>query len=191
MSVARLTRHKGIDTAIHALAQLAPEYPNLAYAVVGSGADLPSLEKLSHALGVADRVRFLAQVPDADLPALYNCAEVYLGLSRLMDERVEGFGISLVEAAACGLPVVAGDSGGISEAVRDGVTGLLVKADQPGAAALAVRRLLDDRQLGLRLGREGRRAVEDYYNWNRVAANVAEIGHEYGVLRRPSLPDAR
>ena len=53
---------------------------------------------------MADRVRFLTDVPDRDLPAIYNCAEVYLGVSRLMEQRVEGFGISIAEASACGIP---------------------------------------------------------------------------------------
>ena len=93
----------------------------------------------------ADRVRFLTDVPDRDLPAIYNCAEVYLGVSRLMEQRVEGFGISIAEASACGVPVVAGRSGGIPEAVRDGETGLLVDAERArggerGAAPPARRR---------------------------------------------------
>ena len=111
-------------------------------------------------LGVADRVRFLTDVPDRDLPALYNGAEVYLGVSRLMEQRVEGFGISLAEASACGVPVVAGRSGGIPEAVRDGETGVLVDAERPEAVAEALGRLLDDPALRARLGAAGRRAVE-------------------------------
>jgi phosphatidylinositol alpha-1,6-mannosyltransferase len=195
LSVARLTRHKGIDTGIQVLARLAADYPDLAYAVVGSGEELPALQRLAGALGVGERVRFLANVPDADLPGLYNCAEIYLGLSRLLDERVEGFGISLVEASASGLPVLAGRAGGIPDAVSDGKTGLLVDADLPDAVVPALRRLLDDRALGTRLGKAGREAVESYYNWDRVTADLARIGRELGrtwpEVRPPSLPDAR
>jgi phosphatidylinositol alpha-1,6-mannosyltransferase len=180
ISVARLTRHKGIDTALQVLAQLAPLYPDLGYAVVGSGDYLATLERLSRSLGVADRTRFLTRVPNADLPALYNCGEVYLGLSRLLDERVEGFGISLVEASASGLPVIAGNSGGVSDAVRDGETGILVDPEHPEDIAAAVRQLLDDSRAASDLGAAGRRAVERYYNWDRVAADVAAIGRECG-----------
>lgn len=180
LSVARLTRHKGIDVALMALAQLCKDHADIGYVVVGAGDDLPALEALARSLSVSDRVRFLTEVPDRDLPALYNCAEIYLGLSRELDQRVEGFGISLVEAAGCGLPVVAGRSGGVSESVREGETGLLVNPERPEEVALAVRSLLEDRAWAHRLGAGGRRAVEGYYNWPRVAADVARIGQELG-----------
>lgn len=184
LSVSRLTRHKGIDTALHALARLRSREPSLRYAVVGSGEDQAALETEARELGVADRVRFLTDVPDRDLPALYNCAEIYLGVSRLMEQRVEGFGISLAEASACGVPVIAGRSGGIPEAVRDGETGLLVEAEQAEAVAEAVTRLLNDAALRARFGAAGRRAVEEYFNWDRVTADLVRIGHELGAAQR-------
>jgi phosphatidylinositol alpha-1,6-mannosyltransferase len=190
LSVARLTRHKGIDTGIVALAQLAAEYPDLGYAIAGSGDELPALKELAAALGVADRVRFLANVPDEDLPGLYNCAEVYLGLSRLMNQRVEGFGISLLEAGACGIPVVATRTGGIPEAVRDGESGILVDPDHPEQVAATVRMLLNDRSLAQRFGAGGRSAVERYYNWDRVSTDIARLGRRFGkpALRKVSRP---
>jgi phosphatidylinositol alpha-1,6-mannosyltransferase len=184
VSVARLTRHKGIDTALQALARLGPRYPDLRYAVVGTGEERAVLEAEARDLGVADRVRFLTDVPDRDLPAIYNCAEIYLGVSRLMEQRVEGFGISLTEASACGVPVIAGRSGGIPAAVRDGETGLLVDAARADVVAEAVGGLLDDPALRLRLGAAGRRAVESHYNWDRVTAELRRIGHELGAAAR-------
>ena len=180
LSVARLSRHKGIDTALQALSLLRSRYPDLRYAVVGTGEEQEALAAEARELGVADRVRFLTNVPDRDLPALYNTAEVYLGVSRLMEQRVEGFGISLAEASACGVPVVAGRSGGIPAAVRDGETGLLVDAERPEAVAEALARLLDDAALRARLGAAGRRAVESHYNWDRVTRDLVRIGRELG-----------
>jgi len=181
LSVARLTRHKGIDTVLRAVARLRDEVPDLGYLVVGSGDDLSRLQQLAEELGVADRVRFLTQVPDRDLPPLYNCATLYLGVSRQMAQRVEGFGIALVEASACGLPVIAGRTGGIPDAVRDGETGVLVDAESPDIVASEIRRLLDDPAAAQRLGAAGRRAVETHYNWDRVVADLTRIGHEFGV----------
>ena len=181
LSVARLSRHKGIDTSLQALARLRDRYPDLQYAVVGTGEDQEALAAEARTLGVTDRVRFLTDVPDRDLPALYNCAEIYLGVSRLMEQRVEGFGISLAEASACGVPVVAGRSGGIPAAVRDGETGLLVDAERVEAVVEAVGRLLEDPALRARLGAAGRRAVERHYNWDRVTAELVRIGHELGA----------
>jgi phosphatidyl-myo-inositol dimannoside synthase len=157
--------------------------------VVGSGEELASLQKLALTLGIADRVQFLTGVPDADLPALYNCAEVYLGLSRLLDQRVEGFGISLVEAASCGIPVLAGRSGGIPEAVHDGETGLLVDPELTQQVEGALQRLLDDPAMRARLGGAGRREVERFYNWDRVAGDLARLGAHYGRAPRVSQGD--
>jgi phosphatidylinositol alpha-1,6-mannosyltransferase len=184
LSVARLTPHKGIDTGLRVLSRLRERYPDLGYAVVGSGDQLSNLKGLAERLGLTDRVRFLTSLPDGDLPAVYNCAEVYLGLSRLTDQAAEGFGISLVEASASGVPVLAGRSGGIPEAVRDGETGLLVDAEDPEEVGRVLSSLLGDRPLAQRLGAGGRRAVASYYNWDRVTADLASIGHELGVVPR-------
>jgi phosphatidylinositol alpha-1,6-mannosyltransferase len=187
ITVARLAAHKGIDTGLHILAALHRDVPDLRYLVVGSGVKQQELERLARDLGVADRVRFLTNVPDGDLPALYNAADIYLGLSRPAELMVEGFGISLVEASASGLPVIAGSGGGIPDAVRDGETGLLVDATSPGPGLAAVRRLLDDPELCRRMGAAGRHAVETHYNWDRVAADVLRIGRAVAGRRAARL----
>ncbi len=126
---------------------------------MGSGIKQPLLEGLARNLGVMDRVRFLTGVPDADLPALYNCAEIYLGLSRPAELLIEGFGISLSEASACGIPVVGGMAGGIPDAVRDGETGILVDSTDLHAVVDVVRSLLTDGALRRRPGRGQRRSA--------------------------------
>jgi phosphatidylinositol alpha-1,6-mannosyltransferase len=178
LTVARLAAHKGIDTGLHVLAALRDEVPDLRYAIVGSGVKQSELERLARDLGVADRVRFLTGVPDRDLPAIYNAAEIYLGLSRPAELMAEGFGIALTEASACGLPVIGGSAGGIPDAVREGETGLLVDASHLEPVLAAVRLLLENRELARSMGAAGRRAVETHYNWDRVAADVIAIGRE-------------
>ena len=191
LSVARLAAEKGLDTGMRVLADLRASHPDLRYLIViaGSSEPLPEFEQAAERLGVRDRVHFLSRVPDADLPAVVNVGSVFLGLSRRTEIWEEGFGIALAEAAACGLPVVAGRSGGTGETVGEGETGLLVDSTTHLEAVTAVRTLLDGPALARRLGAAGRTAVERVYNWDRVAVDLARIGEEFGV--RPAPAPAR
>jgi phosphatidyl-myo-inositol dimannoside synthase len=175
LTVARLVPHKGIDTALGVLAALAPAFADLGYAVAGDGPDLDRLRARAAALGVAGRVRFLGPVPDALLPPLYAAAEVYLGLSREDGLGAEGFGIALADAAAAGLPVVAGRSGGTADAVRHGETGWRVDPADPAEAVDAVGALLRDPERARALGRAGRALAEAELNWDRVARRLVEL----------------
>ena len=188
LTVARLEWHKGIDTVIKALPAVRAAHPGTRYVVAGVGDRGPHLEQLARDMGLADAVRFLGAVPDADLPALYNAADLYVGASRLHDLLAEGFGISLVEASACGLAVVGGRSGGVPDAVRDGETGILVNPDDPQAVAAGINQLLGDDDLRKRLGAAGRKAVETFYNWDRVARDLIQID---AAFRLPGRPAAR
>ena len=176
LSVARLEPYKGIDVSLQAVARLRKQGVPVGYCVVGVGKKRAEFKKLAASLGIADAVRFVGSVPDGDLPALYNSAAAYLGVSRKTDRsRVEGFGIALAEASACWLPVIAGKSGGLAEAVQDGETGFVVEPDDPDAVATALQRVLADQLLARRLGQAGRKAVETYYNWDRVIKDLREI----------------
>ncbi len=183
ITVARLVTHKGQDVGIQALARLRPEFPELRYVLVGEGPEEERLRSLADSLGVADRVVFAGVLKDAELPEAYATATVYLGASRVdRDIDVEGFGISFIEAAACGLPTVAGDSGGVRSAVRDGETGLLVSPTDVGAIAGAIELLLRDDAMRTSMGRAGRAAVETHYNWERVARDTRQLARD--VTRR-------
>ena len=122
-------------------------------------------------------VRLLGRVEDERLPSLYGCADVFAMLcrNRWGGLEQEGFGIVFLEAAACGIPQVAGDSGGASEAVVDGDTGFVVRRPQEGAAVAAVlSRLLDDADLRRRQGREARARAERDYAYDVLAARLDE-----------------
>ncbi|HEY7530520.1 MAG TPA: glycosyltransferase family 4 protein [Gemmatimonadota bacterium] len=173
LTVARLMPRKGVDRTLEAVAQLAAELPDLVYVVAGDGPQRPELERRASAPDLAGRVRLLGDVEDPDVPALHRLADVFLLPSRREPgDEVEGFGMSLVEASASGLPVIGGRSGGVPEAVREGETGLLVDGDDPRSIAAALRRLLEDPELRRRLGHAGRREVERTLNWDRAAAEA-------------------
>src|SRR5579862_4474632 len=160
LTVARLVPHKGQDTVIRALTLL----PDVHYTIVGDGPDRSRLETIAREESVADRVTFAGALSDENIANAYASADVYVGLSREEGVQAEGFGISFVEAAASGVPSVAGRSGGVASAVRDGETGILVPPTDPAAAAAAIRRLLDDRALRDTMCHAARRAVESHYN---------------------------
>jgi phosphatidylinositol alpha-1,6-mannosyltransferase len=191
LTVARLVPHKGQDVAIQALAALAPEVPALRYLLVGGGHDRARLEALARSFGVGDRVVFAGMLTDDEIAEAYATATVYVGPSRLdRGINVEGFGISFIEAAASGTPSVAGDSGGVRSAVRDGETGFVVPPESVDAVTAALRTLLGDRARRDAMGRAARAAVEAHYNWARVGRETRAFAEQV-VAPRLALRDAK
>jgi len=176
LTVARLVPHKGQDMGIRALSMLAREFPTLRYILVGEGPDESRLRALAQELGVASRVGFVGAMRDDELPDAYATATIYLGASRVDKEvSVEGFGISFLEAAASGIPSVAGDSGGVRSAVRDGETGIVVPPTDADAIVEAIQSLLLNPARRAQMGKAARHAVETHYNWDRVAKETREF----------------
>lgn len=180
VSISRLVPRKGFDTAIRAAAILRRSRPNLVLAISGGGRDEVRLRSLVDQLDAP--VRFLGRVANDDLPALYGCADVYTMLcrNRWGGLEQEGFGIVFLEAAACEVPQVAGDSGGAEDAVIDGVTGVMVRrADDPREAAKAFERLLDDPGLRRSMGQAGRLRAVDEFSYDGLAER---LGASLGAL---------
>jgi phosphatidylinositol alpha-1,6-mannosyltransferase len=150
----RLVERKGLADLFAALAAV----PAVDRLVVAGPGDRAPWERMAEAAGVAGRVTFLGYVTPAELPPLYRAADLFAGPSRDARSRddVEGFGIVYLEASASGLPVLATHTGGIPEAVEDGVGGILVPPRDPAALAGAWRRLAADDALRRRLGAGGR-----------------------------------
>lgn len=179
LTVGRLVRRKGHDTVLRALPRVLERLPDCVYLVAGDGPERGRLEALSRRLGLAGHVRFLGRVSDDDLPGLYAASDLFCMVSRNLGGRdVEGFGIVYIEAAACGLPSVAGDEGGPAEAVLHGETGLLVPARSPSAVADAALSLLSDPARRRALGEAARRRALTHFSWDRVAREFEELLRE-------------
>ncbi|NBN89645.1 MAG: glycosyltransferase [Actinobacteria bacterium] len=164
VGVSRLVPRKGFDTAIAAVARMARTRPNLELVIAGAGRDEGRLARIARDRGAP--VRFLGRVSFEELPLLYGCADVFTMLcrNRWLGLEQEGFGIVFLEAAACGVPQVAGASGGAAEAVEDGVTGLVVDdPDNVDRVVDAFEQMLADDESRLAMGRAAReRAVADF-----------------------------
>jgi phosphatidylinositol alpha-1,6-mannosyltransferase len=181
LTVARIVkanRYKGHDVVLAALARVVQAVPNIAYVIVGSGDDFGYLDSLARKFGVRESVIFAGFVPDAELPLYYNACDVFVMCSR--EERgrrgvlAEGFGIAFLEASACGKPVIGGHSGGVPEAIRDGITGFLVNPNDAGELAGKILRVLQEPVLAETLGRNGRQWIESEMNWGRGARELGE-----------------
>ena len=186
LTVARLCardRYKGVDQALRACAELRRRGVAFRYRIVGEGDDRGWLEALARSLGVGDAVEFCGALPEDQLLAAYDGCAVFLLASREERQRrglgFEGFGIVLLEAAARGKAVVAGRSGGIPDAVEEGVTGVLVDPTAPAAIADELARLMQDGEMASRMGQAGRRRVLDEYNWDHAAAQVRAVHEEF------------
>jgi phosphatidyl-myo-inositol dimannoside synthase len=173
VSVSRLVPRKGFDTAIRAVARLGRTRPDLLLVIAGGGRDDERLRRLAEELDAP--VRFLGRVPHADLPALYGCGDVFAMLcrNRWGGLEQEGFGIVFVEAAACGVAQVAGDSGGAAEAVADGETGIVIRdPENVQSVADAFASLLDDDALRLQMGEQSRRRVLAEFSYDVLAQRL-------------------
>lgn len=170
LSVGRLAAKKGLHHLLDALATLAPGMPGLALTLVGDGPVRPALEEQAARLGLEGRVRFLGMRPNAELPDLFAGADLFV-VPSIIDETGdrEGLPVSILEAAASGVPVVASDVGGISDFIEDGVTGLLVPPGDVEALARAILRLSGDTALASAVATAARARVESGFTWDSVS----------------------
>ena len=173
VSVSRLVPRKGMDTLIRAAARLGRTEPDLVVAIAGSGRDRRRLEGLVASTGAP--VRLLGRVPEELLPGLYGAGDVFAMLcrSRWGGLEQEGFGIVFLEAAAAGVPQVAGESGGAAEAVAHERTGLVM--GRPDAVERVVRTLSDllgDEKRRAEMGREARRRAEAEFSYDVLARRL-------------------
>jgi phosphatidyl-myo-inositol dimannoside synthase len=174
VSVSRLVPRKGMDVLVDAAAALAPSFPALTVAVAGAGRDRARLERRIAATRAP--VRMLGELSADELPRFYGVGDVFVMAcrDRWAGLEQEGFGMVFLEAAACGVPQVAGRSGGADEAVVDGETGIVVGDPRdPGRVAGALRRMLSDEALRRSMGTAARRRAEKNFAWDLLAPRLA------------------
>ena len=174
VTVGNITRRKGQDLVVRSLTD--PRLADLHYAVVGLPTTADRLVALASDLGVADRVHVLGALPGSALRGAYNAADVFAMTSRHDDAGdFEGYGISVIEAALCGRPAVVTSGSGLTEAVADGETGLVVEYEHPGAIADALADLLHDDARRESLGRDAEHRARLQNDWSRLIERFVPI----------------
>ncbi len=177
LTVGRLNERKGHDTVIQAMPRILSEVPDAIYLIVGDGLNRDNLQALTQQIGLEKSVIFAGEVPDEALPAYYQLATVFTMISRQPpgSHEVEGFGIVYLEANACGLPVVAGRSGGVSDAVVDGKTGFLVDPFSVEEVATAMIQLLNHPQLCKQFAETGKKRALEAFSWQQSSQKLQTL----------------
>jgi phosphatidylinositol alpha-1,6-mannosyltransferase len=177
VSVGRLVHRKGQDVLIEAMPAIIEEVPDAHLLMIGEGPYRGYLETRVKSLGIQERVTFIGRIQYADLPEYICVGDIFVmpSRSRLAGLEVEGLGIVYLEASACGLPVIAGNSGGAPDAVLEGETGLVVDGTRKEEVAAATVELLLDSERSKAMGVRGREWIIREWRWDMWAIRFAEL----------------
>jgi len=188
LTVGGLVERKGHDMVIKALKKVQKDILNIHYMIAGTGIYQEDLKKMTYQLGLESFVTFIGYVEDIDLPYFYNLCDCFIMTSREALGTVEGLGMVFIEAAACGKPCIAGRSGGMGEAVVDGVTGETIDSEDVDDIAKSILRLFSNGETAREYGRAGRELVKKEFSWNTYYQRVGGVlkAHGQGVGREAS-----
>lgn len=176
LTVGNLTRRKGQEVVIKALPEVKLHYPTVRYLLAGLPTEKERLVQLASELNVQDNVHFLGNVDHNRLRELYQACDLFLMTSqRLPNGDVEGFGISVIEAALCAKPAIVSRESGLAEAVEDGVTGICVPEKDPKATAAAVVGLLTDTEQRESMGMKAYERARASFTWETVGKSYFEV----------------
>ena len=175
LTVGALQKRKGQDMMIRALPAVRRKFPNVLYAIVGEGWEHAYLEQVAREQGVTDVVQFLGMPNDDRLIECYQQCDVFALPNRQVGWDFEGFGIVLLEAQACGRPVITGRSGGTAETIEPFETGMLIPCDEPEPLAEAVCELLDSADRAAYMGARGRERAVARFDWTVVTRQACDV----------------
>jgi len=167
ITVARMVEGKGFPHLINALPEILKKVPNLVWLVVGDGPKSKEIFEMIQKKSLQNVVRFLGSIDTTQLVKYYHLADLFVLLTHKDENHEEGWGTVFLEAAACGLPVVAGRVGGVEEAVLHNQTGLIVDTYQSQKVAEDIIKLLTNEELSKQLGEAARLRVVDNFRWEK------------------------
>ncbi|MBU2250135.1 glycosyltransferase family 4 protein, partial [Patescibacteria group bacterium] len=172
LSIGRLVKRKGVLEVIESLPEVFKKVPNLVYVIVGSGVEINNLQAKISELKLSDKVIIITDVDNQEKNNWLNLCDIFIMPTKNINGDFEGFGIVYLEANIAGKPVIAGDSGGVEDAVIDNFNGLLVDSENLDQIANAIIKLAKDLSLRQKLGEQGRqRAIKDF-NWQKQTNKI-------------------
>ncbi len=175
LTVGRLQKRKGHDVSILSLMHLKNKFPNILYAIAGSGEEQEYLQNMVAENKLNEHVQFLGEVDDEILLKCYQQCDLFILANREVDGDIEGFGMVLVEAQSCGKPVIAGDSGGTHETMIPGKTGLIVDCCDPQLLADAIFQLLKDPENRKFMSQSAVKWVNENFDWKSLVLKAEEL----------------
>jgi phosphatidylinositol alpha-1,6-mannosyltransferase len=175
LTVGRLQKRKGHDMVIRALRQIRETVPDILYAIVGDGEERKTLEDIATAEGVCGNVQFCDELDDAKLIKCYQQCDLFVLANRQVGEDIEGFGIVLLEAQACGRAVIAGRSGGTAETMRIPESGCVLNCEHPKEIASVVAQLLAAPSRLEAMGAAGRAWATTQFDWSKLAMQASSL----------------
>lgn len=176
LTVARLDIHKGHDLVIKVLPRVVENFPDVYYYIVGDGPERTYLENLVLERNLKQRVIFVGYVSEKEIIDFYRACEIFVMPSReIREDLVEGFGITLVEAAACEKVVIGGRSGGVSDAVLDGISGILIDPQNEEELFLVLDKFLSNKEINKQFSIQARKWVEKERTWEISASKIKKV----------------
>lgn len=178
LTVARLDERKGHDYVIRAVSELRTAHPEIRYIIVGKGREEQSLRNLVKELDLGEQVIFAGYVPDADLPKYYNLSDIFILLNRqsIANEQLrgdyEGFGIVFLEASACAKPVIAGNFGGIYDAVDNQKSGYIIDGTDIKTITNTIKSLITNPALRKKIGEYGLERAQKHFDWKIISKKI-------------------
>lgn len=176
ISTSRLTPKNGMDYLIKATAKLLKEDFNLHLIIIGEGYQREELRYLIKKLKIEDKVRILGYIPHEEIPEYLNLSDLFVRPS--LDE---GFGISFIEAMACQIPVIGTDVGGIPDIIENGKNGFMVAPKNVDELSNAIKKVLEDSSLKMRIAEAGYKTVKEKFTWEIVLKKMDELYKNMGV----------
>ncbi|MFH1326333.1 MAG: glycosyltransferase family 4 protein [Candidatus Falkowbacteria bacterium] len=172
LQVGRLVKRKGVDKALEAMLQVLNEVPDLMYIIIGDGPEISNIQyQISN---IKNHVILITDASNEEVEAWYNLCDIFIMPARNIDGDFEGFGIVYLEANVHGKPVIAGDSGGVRDAVQNGVNGLLVNPESVEEISKAIVKLCKDEELAKKLGEQGREWVKKF-SWEGQVNKIVKL----------------